>query len=613
MLMMEAQENGVVLDEEQLLFIVGGQTNTFDDDVDEALVQDLALNEDHGISVISRPILMKLDPHMIRHIYLSHEKSKTNHAPAVVHDLEDTLEIAEKTRKKMLEKMKSPLCVEKRVKISPPNYSKENYLATFTPQRHLTPKHIFWSSNISILKPISEMTVHPPNTPAKLVPRVLPTKRQARCLELEAEISKFKHKIEKDDHSEMIKHFSNLEDAPEFDSFFKINKMKAKDNTIRNLKVQISQMNERHSEADRILDIKALDSQNTELTEKITRARTIEKTTSLLTENENLKAHLKGKMKCVIMNVVKPKVLAHGVSSFTEASGLKPRSNTKNNRTLPAKTDNKKKVEDHPRNNKSCCYCLLHPKRSLIHTRHNKTPYELVHGKKPDLTFLRIFGALCYPTNDSEDLGKLKAKADIGIFVSTPSSTTIDQDAPTTSHSPSSSEVQPPISHQGVAAGPTFKDNPFAQAENDPFVNPFAPEPSFKESSSGDVGTAESNQVIQPHDHLRKWTKDHSMDNVIGNPSRPVSTRKQLANNALWCFYHFVLSKFKPKNFKTAVTEPFWFEAMQVEIHEFDRLQARLVAKGYRQEKSIDFEESLAPVARIEAIESSLQMPPART
>ncbi|GKC45466.1 retrovirus-related pol polyprotein from transposon TNT 1-94 [Tanacetum coccineum] len=43
--------------------------------------------------------------------------------------------------------------------------------------------------------------------------------------------------------------------------------------------------------------------------------------------------------------------------------------------------------------------------RSLIHTRHNKTPYELVHDKKPDLTFFRVFGALCYPT------------ADIGIFI----------------------------------------------------------------------------------------------------------------------------------------------------------------------------------------------------
>ncbi|GKC74883.1 retrovirus-related pol polyprotein from transposon TNT 1-94, partial [Tanacetum coccineum] len=55
--------------------------------------------------------------------------------------------------------------------------------------------------------------------------------------------------------------------------------------------------------------------------------------------------------------------------------------------------------------------------RSLIHTRHNKTLYELVHDKKPDLTFISVFGALCYPTNDSEDLGKLQPTTDIGIFV----------------------------------------------------------------------------------------------------------------------------------------------------------------------------------------------------
>ncbi|GJY57976.1 retrovirus-related pol polyprotein from transposon TNT 1-94, partial [Tanacetum coccineum] len=45
--------------------------------------------------------------------------------------------------------------------------------------------------------------------------------------------------------------------------------------------------------------------------------------------------------------------------------------------------------------------------QSLIHTRHDKTPYELVHDRKPDLIFFRVFGALCYPINDSEDLGKL--------------------------------------------------------------------------------------------------------------------------------------------------------------------------------------------------------------
>nr|GEW82566.1 hypothetical protein [Tanacetum cinerariifolium] len=55
--------------------------------------------------------------------------------------------------------------------------------------------------------------------------------------------------------------------------------------------------------------------------------------------------------------------------------------------------------------------------RSLSHTRHNKIPYELVYNKKHDLTFLRVFGALCYPTNDNEDLEKLQPTANIGIFV----------------------------------------------------------------------------------------------------------------------------------------------------------------------------------------------------
>ncbi|GJX89055.1 retrovirus-related pol polyprotein from transposon TNT 1-94 [Tanacetum coccineum] len=55
--------------------------------------------------------------------------------------------------------------------------------------------------------------------------------------------------------------------------------------------------------------------------------------------------------------------------------------------------------------------------RSLIRLRYNKTPYELMQDKKPDLSFFHVFGSLCYPTNDHEDLGKFDAKADIGIFI----------------------------------------------------------------------------------------------------------------------------------------------------------------------------------------------------
>ncbi|GJT93172.1 retrovirus-related pol polyprotein from transposon TNT 1-94, partial [Tanacetum coccineum] len=54
---------------------------------------------------------------------------------------------------------------------------------------------------------------------------------------------------------------------------------------------------------------------------------------------------------------------------------------------------------------------------SLIRLHHEKTPYELLHDRKPDLSYLHVFRALCYPTNDSENLGKLKAKADVGIFI----------------------------------------------------------------------------------------------------------------------------------------------------------------------------------------------------
>ncbi|GJX09203.1 retrovirus-related pol polyprotein from transposon TNT 1-94 [Tanacetum coccineum] len=91
------------------------------------------------------------------------------------------------------------------------------------------------------------------------------------------------------------------------------------------------------------------------------------------------------------------------------------------------------------------------------------------------------------------------------ISAGTPSSTTIDQDAPSPSHSPSSSELQPSVSHQGVAAGSILiKDNLFAHANNVPFVNVFAPEPSFKASSSEDVSSAESTYVTQPHHHLGK-------------------------------------------------------------------------------------------------------------
>ncbi|GKB46007.1 hypothetical protein Tco_0896760, partial [Tanacetum coccineum] len=134
--------------------------------------------------------------------------------------------------------------------------------------------------------------------------------------------------------------------------------------------------------------------------------------------------------------------------------------------------------------------------------------------------------------------------------------------------------VSVPVNSAGVAANSALiKDNPFAPVDNHPFINVFALEPSSEASSSGDLSSANSPYVSQTLYHLGKWSKDHPLDNIIGNPSRPISTRKQLATDALCCLYNFVLSKVKLKNFKSVITEDYWFQAMQDEIHEFDLLQ----------------------------------------
>nr|GEW14951.1 retrovirus-related Pol polyprotein from transposon TNT 1-94 [Tanacetum cinerariifolium] len=139
-----------------------------------------------------------------------------------------------------------------------------------------------------------------------------------------------------------------------------------------------------------------------------------------------------------------------------------------------------------------------------------------------------------------------------------------------------------------------------------------------------------------PFESLRRWTEDHPIANVIGDPSRSVFTRKQLQTDAIWCYFDAFLTSVEPKNFKHAMIEPSWIHAMQEEIHEFERLQvwelescpdkvmliklkwiykvtrdefggvlknkARLVAQGFKQEEGINFEKSFALVARIEAI-----------
>nr|GEU92269.1 retrovirus-related Pol polyprotein from transposon TNT 1-94 [Tanacetum cinerariifolium] len=216
--------------------------------------------------------------------------------------------------------------------------------------------------------------------------------------------------------------------------------------------------------------------------------------------------------------------------------------------------------------------------RSLIHTRHHKTPYELVHNKKPDLTFFRVFGALCYPTSDSEDLGKLQPTADTGIFVGyapsrkryriynkktrlqapvtsagTPLSTTIDQDAPSPHISPSSLTLQ---SHN----------------------------------------LPPGNLILKPHHH-----------GISAQPNRHTFYNHFIISTNEARITHLIMLLAIPLDRVGNSTQPDCVMIIalkwiyKVKLDEFGDVlknKARLVAKGYRQEDGIDFEKSFAPVAQ---------------
>ncbi|GJQ89184.1 retrovirus-related pol polyprotein from transposon TNT 1-94 [Tanacetum coccineum] len=185
-----------------------------------------------------------------------------------------------------------------------------------------------------------------------------------------------------------------------------------------------------------------------------------------------------------------------------------------------------------------------------------------------------------------------------------PVSTSIDQDAPSSSIPSTQYQEHSPIISQGVEESPKtplFHDDPLHESLH---------EDSTSQGSSSIVRPSHT-----PFELIGRWTKDHPIANVIGDPSRSVSNRKQLKTDVIWCYFDAFLTSVEPKNFKQAMNEPSWIDAMQEEIHEFERLQvktdefgrvlknkARLVAQGFRQEEGIDFEESFAPVGRIEAI-----------
>ncbi|GKF37498.1 retrovirus-related pol polyprotein from transposon TNT 1-94 [Tanacetum coccineum] len=130
---------------------------------------------------------------------------------------------------------------------------------------------------------------------------------------------------------------------------------------------------------------------------------------------------------------------------------------------------------------------------------------------------------------------------------------------------------------------PTTQTNVYAEENNDnqaEFTNPFCtPVHEHAESSSRNIGNSNVHTFNQPQDLEYRWTKDHPLNQVRRNPSKPVQTRRQLATDPKMCMF-----------------------ALTVELHQFDRLQVwELVDKPFGK-NGIDFEESFAPVARLEAV-----------
>nr|GEY99104.1 retrovirus-related Pol polyprotein from transposon TNT 1-94 [Tanacetum cinerariifolium]GEZ03982.1 retrovirus-related Pol polyprotein from transposon TNT 1-94 [Tanacetum cinerariifolium] len=216
-----------------------------------------------------------------------------------------------------------------------------------------------------------------------------------------------------------------------------------------------------------------------------------------------------------------------------------------------------------------------------------------------------ITTAAAQPPRGTPPLHLLFLNAD---SIGSPYSTKVDQDAPSPSKTHTTTEIQSSVIPQDV--GDDNLDMEAAHMGNDPlFGVPILEVTSAQYSSMASPHSIVQTNHPMPH-HNSKWTKDHPLNSIIGQLSRPVSTRLQLHEQTLFCYYDAILTSVEPKTYKEALTQSCWIKAMHEELNEFERLEvkldelggilkikARLVARGYRQEEGIDFEESFAPMS----------------
>nr|GFA54897.1 retrovirus-related Pol polyprotein from transposon TNT 1-94 [Tanacetum cinerariifolium] len=152
--------------------------------------------------------------------------------------------------------------------------------------------------------------------------------------------------------------------------------------------------------------------------------------------------------------------------------------------------------------------------------------------------------------------------------------------------------------------------NTNAMVDGNSFVIPFATSSSnaAETSSSQNVDPSNMHTFYQPYPHEFQWTKDHPLDQVIGEPSRPVLTRNQLRSDGDMCMYALTFKRMDvwvlvptPNNI-LPLTLKWIFKNKHDEEQMVIRNKSHLVVRGYRQEEGLNFKESFASVARMEAI-----------
>ncbi|GKB76735.1 retrovirus-related pol polyprotein from transposon TNT 1-94 [Tanacetum coccineum] len=157
-------------------------------------------------------------------------------------------------------------------------------------------------------------------------------------------------------------------------------------------------------------------------------------------------------------------------------------------------------------------------------------------------------------------------------------STTVAADTPslniqTTPETTNQAPTQAPTvtAIENINQAETDKEN--AQVEEDEFINIFStPVQERGETSSRYVDSSNMHTFYQRHPSEHRWTKDHPLEQVIGNPSQSIRTRRQLETDGEMCMFALTVSRTEPKNIKEAMADSAWIEAMQEELHQFDRL-----------------------------------------